>query len=55
MKNKIVELARANGADIVKFAPVERFEKNSPVLKIMPETKTVIGLAFSSSRNIQRD
>ena len=54
MKNKIIELARANGADIVKFAPVERFEKNSPVLKIMPETKTVIGLAFRVLRGIYR-
>ena len=33
---------------------MERFEKNSPVLKIMPETKTVIGLAFRVLRGIYR-
>ena len=54
MKNKIIELAKANGADIVKFAPKERFEKDSPIFKIMPETKTVIGLAFRVLRGIYR-
>ena len=54
MKNKIIELAKANGADIVKFAPADRFDKNSPIFKIMPETKTVIGLAFRVLRGIYR-
>ena len=54
MKNKIIELAKANGADIVKFAPASRFDKNSPVFKIMPETKTVIGLAFRVLRGVYR-
>ena len=54
MKNRIIELAKANGADIVKFAPIERFDKNSPILKIMPETKTVIGFAFRVLRGIYR-
>lgn len=54
MKQKIIELAKANGADIVKFAPAERFEKNNPIFKIMPETKTVIGLAFRILRGIYR-
>lgn len=54
MKNRIIELAKANGADIVGFAPAGRFEKDDAVFKIMPETKTVIGLAFRVLRGIYR-
>lgn len=54
MKQKIIELAKANGADIVKFAPAERFQKDNPIFKIMPQTKTVIGLAFRILRGIYR-
>lgn len=54
MKNKVIEFAKKSGADIVKFAPASRFEKDSPVFKIMPETKTVIGLAFRVLRGIYR-
>jgi epoxyqueuosine reductase QueG len=54
MKNKIIELAKANGADIVKFAPADRFDKSNPIFKIMPETKTVIGFAFRILRGIYR-
>jgi len=46
MREKIIELAKLNGADIVGFAPAERFDKDNPIFKILPETKTVIGLAF---------
>ena len=54
MREKIIELAKANGADIVGFAPADRFSKDSTVFKIMPETKTVIGLAFRVLRGIYR-
>ncbi len=54
MKQRIIDIAKANGADIVKFAPIERFEKDSPILKIMPDTKTVIGMAFRVLRGIYR-
>lgn len=54
MKKRIVELAKLCGADIVKFAPSERFDKDSPIFKIMPETKTVIGIAFRVLRGIYR-
>lgn len=54
MKNRIIELAKANGADIIKFAPADRFEKDNPIFKIMPETKTVIGFAFRVLRGIYR-
>jgi len=54
MKQTIIEIAKANGADIVKFAPANRFEKDNPIFQIMPETKTVIGLAFRVLRGIYR-
>jgi len=54
MRDKIIDLAKANGADIVGFAPARRFERNNPIFKIMPETKTVIGLAFRVLRGIYR-
>ena len=54
MKNRIIELAKANGADIVGFAPSSRFDADNPIFKIMPETKTVIGLAFRVLRGIYR-
>lgn len=54
MRNKIIELAKATGADIVGFAPASRFDKDNPIFKIMPETKTVIGLAFRVLRGVYR-
>ena len=54
MRNKIIELAKANGADIVGFAPASRFDSDNPIFKVMPETKTVIGLAFRVLRGIYR-
>ncbi len=54
MRNKIIEIAKKNGADIVGFAPADRFDKNDPIFQIMPETKTVIGLAFRVLRGIYR-
>ena len=54
MRERIIELAKANGADIVGFAPASRFEKDNAIFKIMPETKTVIGLAFRVLRGIYR-
>ena len=54
MKEGIIETAKKYGADIVGFAPSERFEKDSPIFKIMPEVKTVIGLGFRILRGIYR-
>lgn len=54
MRDKIIKLAKANGADIVGFASASRFNSDNPVFKIMPETKTVIGLAFRVLRGIYR-
>lgn len=54
MKNRIIEMAKKNGADIVGFAPIERFESTSPIFKLMPNAKTVIGLAFRVLRGAYR-
>ncbi len=54
MRDKIIEIAKANGADIVGFAPISRFSADNPIYKIMPETKTVIGLGFRILRGIYR-
>lgn len=54
MRNKIIELAKKCDADIVGFAPASRFEKNDPIFKIFPNTKTVIGLGFRILRGIFR-
>lgn len=54
MKDKIIETAKANGADIVGFAPAERFDRDDAIFKIFPETKTVIGLAFRVLRGTYR-
>lgn len=54
MKKRITELAKANGADIVRFASAAGFDKDNPIFKIMPETKTVIGFAFRILRGIYR-
>lgn len=54
MKREIIDVAKKNGADIVKFAPADRFEAESPIFKIMPETKTVIGMAFRVLRGMYR-
>ena len=54
MKEQIINLAKKNGADIVGFAPASRFGKSDAIFKIMPETKTVIGLGFRILRGIYR-
>ena len=54
MRDEIIKLAKENGADIIGFAPSERFSADNPIFKIMPETKTVIGLAFRILRGIYR-
>ena len=54
MREKIIELAKKCDADIVGFAPSSRFDKDDPVFKIFPNTKTVIGLGFRILRGIFR-
>ena len=54
MRERIVELCKKWGADIVGFAPISRFPENSAVRKLMPEAKTVIGLGFRVLRGAYR-
>ena len=54
MRNKIIEIAKANGADLVGFAPASRFAADDTIFKIFPGTKTVVGLAFRVLRGIYR-
>lgn len=54
MKNKIIELAQKYDADIVGFAPADRFDKDDAIFKIFPNVKTVIGLGFRVLRGIYR-
>ncbi len=54
MKTDVINMAKANGADIVRFASADRFPADSAVFKIMPETRTVIGMAFRVLRGIYR-
>lgn len=54
MNQAIVKIAKENLADLVAFAPKERFEKTDPIFKIFPETQTVICLGFRVLRGIYR-
>ena len=54
MKDKITEIAKKNSADVIGFAPASRFDADDPIFKIMPGTKTVIGLGFRILRGIYR-
>ena len=54
MREEIIRIAKENGADIVGFAPVSRFDCDDAIFKIFPETRTVIGLAFRVLRGIYR-
>ena len=54
MKSEIIKIAKENLADIVGFASSDSFDKNDPIFKIFPNTKTVICLAFRVLRGIYR-
>ena len=54
MKSEIIKIAKENLADIVGFASADAFDKNDPIFKIFPQTKTVIALAFRVLRGIYR-
>lgn len=54
MRNKIIEMANRYDADIVGFAPADRFSPDDAIFKVFPGTKTVIGLGFRVLRGIYR-
>ena len=53
MNDRIIECAKKLGADLVGFAPVERFADRLPE-RILPGAKTVIGLGFRVLRGAYR-
>lgn len=54
MKSEIIKIANDNLADIAGFASADVFDKNDPIFKIFPKTKTVICLVFRVLRGIYR-
>ncbi|MBQ4050983.1 MAG: hypothetical protein IJD13_05080 [Oscillospiraceae bacterium] len=54
MRERIIDTAKKNGADLVGFAPASRFPADHSIFKIFPETKTVIGIAFRVLRGTFR-
>lgn len=54
MKSEIIKIAKENLADIVGVASSDSFDKNDPIFKIFPNTKTVICLVFRVLRGIYR-
>lgn len=55
MINKINELKNLSlGPDMIGIAPASRFEKDDPIFKILPETKSVICLAYRVLRGTHR-
>lgn len=54
MKQEIIKIAKDNLADLVGFASANDFDKNDPIFKIYPNTKTVIALAFRVLRGVYR-
>ena len=55
MINRIYDLKNITyGPDIIGIAPASRFDADDPIFKILPETKSVICLAYRIPRGVQR-
>jgi len=54
MKEKLFELAKACGADLMGIAPAERFGKGHKIFRIFPQVKSVVGFAFRNLRGSYR-
>lgn len=54
MREQIIRSCKQWGADLVGFAPIDRFPADSAVRKLLPEAKTVIGLCFRVLRGTYR-
>lgn len=55
MINKIYDLKNISlGPDIIGIAPASRFDKDDPIFKILPETKSVICLCYRILRGTHR-
>ena len=54
LKEDFIALAKECGADIVGVAPASRFAENDAVFKLLPQVKSVIGIAFRILRGTYR-
>ncbi len=54
LKEEFVALAKECGADLVGVAPASRFTESDPVFKLLPQVKSVIGIAFRILRGTYR-
>ena len=54
VRSEIIRLACENGADLVGFAPIERFGGDSAAKRLLPECRTVIGFGFRVLRGCYR-
>ncbi|MBQ8509838.1 MAG: hypothetical protein IJ493_08030 [Clostridia bacterium] len=54
MKETIINLAKKYDADLIGFAPAERFSADDPIFRLLPGVKTVIGLGFRVLRGAYR-
>ncbi len=54
LQAEIISLAKETNADIIGFSPASRFPADDPVFRLLPEVKTVIGLAFRVLRGSYR-
>jgi hypothetical protein len=54
LEEQLIDCLVKNGADLVGFAGAGRLAPGDPALKIFPETKSVIGIAFRILRGSHR-
>jgi len=54
LKEEFVALAKECGADLVGVAPASRFAESAPVFKLLPQARSVIGIAFRILRGTYR-
>lgn len=54
LKKTVIETAKKNWVDIVRFASAERFPSDDPIFRIMPEVRTVICFGYGLLRGMFR-
>lgn len=54
LKQRVIDIAKKNWVDLVRFAPADRFSPEDPVFRIMPEVKTVICFGYGLLRGMYR-
>ena len=54
LKQRLIDVAKSCGADLVGVAPAARFAANDPVFRIYPNVKSVVALVFRCLRGSYR-